>query len=569
MDPAAIILAIVIFLAATAVCVILFQRLGFGSVLGFIVAGIVIGPHTPGPVAYRDVAALQHVAEIGVVLFMFTVGLEMRPRKVWAMRRLLFGMGSAQMLVTAAILGAYFGLVVDAQWEAATVVALAFAMSSTAIVMAMLGERGQLSSEHGQASFAVLMAQDMWIVPIMALVPILAHRQSETGPPLWEQVALVLSVLAGIFIVGRYLLPAALGRLASARRMEGFGIVLFLAVLAAAWAVEHAGVSMTLGAFVLGMLLSASDYRYQIEATVAPFKNMLMGLFFIAVGMSIDVGALMRDWTQLLFHVPAVLVIKVMVVIGLAHAFGVGRAAAIRTGFYLSQAGELAFVLLGAAAAAGMGTSEGHTLAMLVVAMSMILTPLMVKSGDRLALRFDAKLATTGPEGATALERHVVIVGCDEVGKLISLMLEQADIPHVVFDHDIEVVRKGQRAGRNAHFGDMRDPSTQEAAGLGKAAAVFISSTDMEGAKELAVTLHRLYSSLHVYVRVRSLDDQDELVAKGVKHAGTAYIESTLLRGSMLLKDLGVAEDDVDEIVQAFQSDDRALIRSVSARATK
>jgi glutathione-regulated potassium-efflux system protein KefB len=258
-----------------------------------------------------------------------------------------------------------------------------------------------------------------------------------------------------------------------------------------------------------------------------------------------------------------------MVVIGLAHAFGVGRAAAIRTGFYLSQAGELAFVLLGAAAAAGMGTSEGHTLAMLVVAMSMILTPLMVKSGDRLALRFDAKLATTGPEGATALERHVVIVGCDEVGKLISLMLEQADIPHVVFDHDIEVVRKGQRAGRNAHFGDMRDPSTQEAAGLGKAAAVFISSTDMEGAKELAVTLHRLYSSLHVYVRVRSLDDQDELVAKGVKHAGTAYIESTLLRGSMLLKDLGVAEDDVDEIVQAFQSDDRALIRSVSARATK
>jgi len=199
----------------------------------------------------------------------------------------------------------------------------------------------------------------------------------------------------------------------------------------------------------------------------------------------------------------------------------------------------------------------------------MILTPLMVKSGDWLAMRFDAEPATTGPEGATALDRHVVIVGCDEVGKLISLMLERADIPHVVFDHDIEVVRKGRRAGRNAHFGDMWNRSTQDAAGLGKAAAVFIASTDMERAKELAVTLHRLYSSLDVYVRVRSLDDRDELLAKGVKHAGTAYIESTLLRGSMLLKDLGVSEDDVQEIVQAFQSDDRALIRAAPARGAK
>jgi len=562
MDLQSILLAVVVFLGATAICVILFQRLGFGSVLGFIVAGILIGPHTPGPVPVQAVEELQNVAELGVVLFMFTVGLEMRPEKVWAMRRLMFGLGSAQMLVTATLLAAYLIFFVQVPWESATLVGLTFGMSSTAIVMATLGERGELATEHGRTAFAVLMAQDLWIVPVMAMVPILAHTTAQTATiPLWEKLALVTGVIAGIIVVGRYLLPALLGYCAGRRQMDAFGVVLFLAVIAAAWAVDHVGISMTLGAFLLGMLLSASDFRYQIEATVAPFKQTLMGLFFIAVGMSIDVGALQRDWATLLVHVPVVLILKGVVLIGLLLAFGISRSAAIRTGFYLSQVGEFAFVLLGAAAVAGLLSAEGHTLAMLMVAVSMILTPLLVKAGDQLASRLRAIPINAEANPAADLDRHVVVIGYDEVGHLIDLMLEQANIPHVAFDRDIGIVRKGNRSGRNVHFGDMYSSATQEAAGLGKAAAAYVTSRDMDHAKALAVTLDRLYPQLDVYVRVRSLEDQDELAAKGINHAGTGYIESTLVRGGMLLKDLGVSEDDVSELVKNLQQNDYALIR--------
>ncbi len=432
--------------------------------------------------------------------------------------------------------------------------------------MATLGERAELATEHGRTTFAVLMAQDLWIVPVMALIPILAHTRAQTDTiPLWEKVALVVGVIAGIFVVGRFLLPTVLGYCANRRQMDAFGVVLFLAVIAAAWAVDHVGISMTLGAFLLGMLLSASDFRYQIEATVAPFKATLMGLFFIAVGMSIDVGALLRDWEALLLHVPVVLAIKGAVLIGLVLAFGISRSAAIRTGFYLSQVGEFAFVLLGAAAVAGLLSAEGHTLAMLVVAVSMIATPLMVKAGDHLASRLRATPASEEPEPAADLDRHVVIIGYDEVGQLIDLMLQKAKIPHIAVDRDINVVRQGKAAGRSVYFGDMNSSTTQEAAGLGKAAAVYVTSKDMDHAKALAVTLHCLYPHLDVYVRVRTLADQAELVAKGIKHAGTGYIESTLVRGSMLLKDLGVSEDDVSELVNDFQQNDYALIRTAYA----
>ena len=570
MELSSILIALVFMLGATAICVILFQHLGFGSVLGFIVAGIIIGPHTPGPVASQHVGELQNVAEFGVVLFLFTVGLEMRPQMVWSMRRLLFGLGSAQMLVTTALIGAYGVFVVDLPWQTAIILGFAFAMSSTAIIMTTLQERGALTSEHGQTSFAILMAQDLWIVPVMALVPILGHKSAQaTVIPMWEKVLLVVGVLAGIFVVGRYLLPAVLSYAAKQRRMDAFGIVLFLAVIAAAWAVEEVGISMTLGAFLMGMLLSASDYRYQIEATVAPFKGTLMGLFFIAVGMSIDVGALLRDWSTLLVHVPVVLFLKVAVVTALALAFGIGRSAAIRTGFYLSQAGEFAFVLLGAAAAAGLESAEGHTLAMLVVAVGMILTPLMVKAGDQLANRLRAVPAETAATPAADLKRHVVVIGYDEVGQLICLMLDKAKIPYVAFDRDIDLVRQGKQSGRSVHFGDMYSTVTRQAAGLGKAAAAYVTSTDMEQAKALAVTLHRLYPSLNVYVRVRRIRDQDELIAKGVKNAGTGYIESTLVRGSMLLKDLGVSEADVGALVKAFQMDNYALIRAAFAEPAK
>ncbi|MEN8781230.1 MAG: cation:proton antiporter [Desulfobacterales bacterium] len=570
MELSSILISLVFMLGATAICVILFEHLGFGSVLGFIIAGIIIGPHTPGPVASQNVNDLQNVAELGVVLFLFTVGLEMLPRKVWAMRRLLFGLGSAQMLATAAIVGVYLVFLVRVQWQTAIILGFGLAMSSTAIIMSTLQERGALVSEHGQTSFAILMAQDLWVVPVMALVPILAHKTAQASVvPIWQKALLVLGALAGIFVVGRYLLPAVLGYTAKQRRMDAFGILLFLAVIAASWAVDRAGISMTLGAFIMGMLLSASDYRYQIEAIVAPFKGSLMGLFFIAVGMSMDVGALLHDWSRLIVHVPVLLFLKAAVLTALVLTFGISRSAAVRTGFYLSQSGEFAFVLFGAAGAAGLLSAGGHTLALLVVAVSMILTPLMVKVADRLAGRLRDVPAETGVTSAADLERHVVVIGYDQVGQLICMMLKKAKIPYVAFDQDIDFVRQGKQLGYNVQFGNMYSTVTQQAAGLGKASAAFVSIRESERAEGLALTLQRLYPSLKVYVRVRSLREQDRLVSKGIDKAATGYIESTLIRGAMLLKDLGVSEVDVNELVKAFQNDNYALVRAGYAERVK
>jgi hypothetical protein len=267
--------------------------------------------------------------------------------------------------------------------------------------------------------------------------------------------------------------------------------------------------------------------------------------------------------------VPVVLFLKVVVLTALVLSFGISRSAAVRSGFYLSQAGEFAFVLFGAAALAGLLSTEGHTLALLVVAVSMILTPLMVKAGDRLAGRLRDVPAETAAAPAADLERHVVVIGFDQVGQLISMMLNKANIPYVAFDQDIDLVRQGKQSGYDVHFGNMYSTVTQQAAGLGKASAAFVSIRESERAEGLALTLQRLYPSLNLYVHVRSLREQDRLVLKGINKAATGYIESTLIRGAMLLKDLGMSEVDASELIKAFKNDNYALVRAGYAERVK
>lgn len=258
--------------------------------------------------------------------------------------------------------------------------------------------------------------------------------------------------------------------------------------------------------------------------------------------------------------------LKTAVLIALSLVFGVARPAALRTGFYLSQVGELAFVLLGAAVATGLVSGDGDTLATLLVAVSMILTPLMMKAGDRLASRLRAP-EQSPEEPSPSLDRHVVVVGFEEVGQLICLMLEKAGVPYVAFDNDSELVRKGKWWGRNVYLGDMYSPVTQRAAALERAVAVYVSTRDSERAKGLALTLHELYPSLDVFVRVQTLREQGELIDKGIMNAGTGYIEGTMVRGSELLKHVGVSADEVGDVVESFRHDDYALVQAAAAEA--
>lgn len=327
MDLVTLLVAILIFLMATTLCVIFSDRLGLGSVVGFILAGVLVGPNTPGPAPLHDVDALQSIAQLGVVLFMFTVGLEMRPQKIWSMRVQIFGLGVGQVLVSALALGLFFLLALDVPWQSSTFLGLGLAMSSTAVVMTILADRGELATQSGQNIFAILMAQDICIVPVMALIPILSSQgNTESQQPLILQLMMTIGALLALFIGGRYIIPAALSFVTKNRNVETFGLVIFLGIISAAYIMELVGISMDLGAFVLGVMLSGSVYRYQVAALVDPYKQTLMGLFFLSVGMSINVNVFFAQWPLVLTYVAVVMIIKIVVLILFCRFFKIDLA---------------------------------------------------------------------------------------------------------------------------------------------------------------------------------------------------------------------------------------------------
>lgn len=560
MDIPSLLLAIIIILGVSSFCLYVFERIGLGAILGLIVAGILIGPHTPGPAPVHSIEQLQQIAELGVVLFLFTVGLEMQPQKLWSLRKFIFGLGSAQMLLTTAALTAYLTLILGAHWQSAIILSLGFAMSSTAIVMATLGERKELNQAHGKGSFAILMAQDLWIIPVMAMVPILAHQSSGVATPLWQTITTILLVIGAIILIGRSLLPNLLGSCARRGQMDLFSALLLLAVTAAVWAVSQAGISMTLGAFLLGMLLSGSAFRYQVEATIAPFKKALMALFFLAVGMSIDIGVLTSEWSSLIVHVPMIVAIKIAVLILLALAFGIGRFAAIRTGFYLSQVGEFAFVLVGAATAVQLLTPRSATLATLVIAITMVLTPLLVIAGNRLASMFNSDHGQVNDSIDEGLSNHVVISGYSEYGRLIALMLERVGIPSITVDANIDIVKAAQQAGYQVHFGDIMSDAIQQAVNLSQSRAIYIGADDRHRCQAEAITLNALHPGIPMYVKVKSIQDSRALAKEGVSHALTDYIETTLSHGRIMLSDLGLSSVDIEQLISSLRQDAYAMI---------
>ncbi len=562
MDLHDLLFVILIFLAATAVCVTIFNRLGLGSIVGFIVAGILIGPHTPGLVAATRVDQLHHVSELGIVLFMFIIALELPPRHLWQMRKQLLGLGGSQIVLSTVCLSPILAYLFSLKFETALIVGLGLALSSTAVIMTILTETGQLSTRHGRNIFAILMAQDVAIIPIMALIPLLASAQSE-GPelPLVLKILTVLVALLGIFVLGRHVLPKLLGWAARKRSKEAFGILLFLSVLGAAWVADLAGLSLTLGAFILGMLLSMSDYRYLIEEIVEPFKFILMGLFFIAVGMSIDVQALFKIWKQVLLLVAVVMAIKAIVLVGLCRITASDLATSIRTGFMLSQAGEFAFILYSAAASAGLIQGTGLTIGYLVISITMILTPVMQKLGERLAFRLDRADSVEPTRPAGEMNDHLVIVGAGEVGRIASLMAERTEIAYIAIDNRVDVVRAAKQNGLKVLFGDISMEAVQRAANLGRARAVFLSTTNKKTLRSIATTLRQMYPGLSIYTQVSTLKDAADLHENGIRSAGAIYVESTLALGKEIISEFGVPEEEADTLVKEMQAGDYALIR--------
>jgi glutathione-regulated potassium-efflux system protein KefB len=573
MGPESFVVAAVFLLLVTSVTVALAKRFGLGSVIGLLVAGVIVGPHSPGPALTHNVEDLRRFTEFGVVLLLFVIGLELQPARLAAIRREVFGVGSLQIALTGAAVTAY-ALLGQESWQAALVVGLALALSSTAFVMQLLRDRGEVSSRHGTTAFAVLLMQDLAVVPIMALVPLLAGGGAlSAGLPIAERLALIGGMLALVVGFGRYVAPFALERLARQGNREGFLLVVMLAVFLAAWAVHRAGVSMALGAFMMGILLSGSRYHLQIQALIEPFKGLLMSVFFVAVGMSVDLDAIGARPGAFARDVAVIVLLKILAMGVVGWLFGLGRAVTVRVSFLLAQGGEFGFVLFGSARALGVLDDASFVTGIGVISVSMLVTPLLARLGEAIARRWERTPAATTDNlkvpAAGGGAPRVIIGGYGRVGHTVAAVLARSGISFLAVDTDPARVARGKADGFPVFYGDIGDPELLAAAGAGRADLVVLT-IDQEQAALRAVTLLRsAWPQLRVIARARDLAASGRLLEAGATQAYPEAVESSLRLAGNALQMIGFAGGDVDRALGDARTGNYALVRSDAGGAGK
>ncbi len=555
-----------LLLLVTSITVALFKHLGLGSVLGLLVAGIVVGPNSPGPYVTEHVEDVRHFTELGVVLLLFLIGLEMQPRRLWAMRREVFGMGTLQILLTGVVIALYL-YPYETHWSVALLIGLTFALSSTAFVMQLLHERDETDSPHGATAFSILLMQDLAIVPLLAAVPILSDAgRLSAEVPLWKQFSIVLGMIVVLLGFGRFILPPVLKHLARQANREGFLLVVMLAVFLAAWAMFQAGLSMALGAFVMGMLLSGSDYRLQIQAFVEPYKGLLMSLFFVAVGMSIDFSSLKDQLPIFTQHILVIVAIKLVVLFILSLAFGYTRLVAMRISFYLAQGGEFGFVLFGSAKALQLIDDPTFVTVVGVISVSMLITPILVNISDRLARRFEPQQHDTEhlryPADQSDKRRKVVIGGYGRVGHTVAVMLHSSGVPVVIFDTSPERVAQGKSDGLPVYYGDISDSDLQEAADLETAALVVLTINSGPTALKTIARLRNRHPNLPIISRARDLEACGHQVSAGASQAFPEALESSLRLGAVALEMIDMPKENVDLLLQGVRQDNYTLVVS-------
>jgi monovalent cation:proton antiporter-2 (CPA2) family protein len=425
------------------VAVPVFKRLGLGSVLGYLVAGVVIGPAVLG--LFGEPERIMEVAELGIVLLLFVIGLELNLSRLWSLRRDIFGLGSAQVVVSGLILMLYPLLVAGRSVAASLVAGLGLALSSTALVMQMLEERGELQSAHGRKAFAILLMQDLAIVPLLALVALLSPAGGDGSGSIWLSGLRIATAVAAVVVAGRYLLNPLFRLLARSGAREIMTAAALLVVIGAAAVMTLAGLSMAMGAFLAGVMLAESDYRHELEADIEPFRGLLLGLFFISVGMTVELGVVARNWPALLAAVAVLIVVKSGVLYGLMRGFGSGHNTAVRTALILAQGGEFGFVLYSAAVAAGVMTRDHASLLIALVTLSMALTPLVIGVGPRLLCRGGREAPD---EDFSDARGAVLLIGFGRFGQLAAQMFLADGLELTIIDADVDRVEEAGRFGR-------------------------------------------------------------------------------------------------------------------------
>jgi glutathione-regulated potassium-efflux system protein KefB len=554
MDP---LLQALVFLSAAVVFVFLFSKLGLGSVLGYLAAGVTIGPHGLGLVP--EVGSVLHVAELGVVLLLFLIGLELQPTRLWELRRSAFGLGGLQVAVTGALLGL-------AAWlaglppAAAVVAGLGLSFSSTALVLQLLGERREVETPHGRAGFGILLFQDLAVIPLLAVVPLLGAGGA-VGPGAWRKAALAAVALAAVALAGRWLVRPLLQAVARLRSQELFTATALLVVLGTAAGVAAAGLSMPLGAFLAGVLLSGSEMRHEIEADLEPFKGILLGLFFVAVGMTVDVGLVARRPAAVLGIAGGILVIKAAVVAALARRpLGVEPAASLS--ILLSQVGEFAFVLFGVAARTG--AMDGGAANLLVAAASLTLpaTPIVWALHDRFVRprlrRPDPRPFDVAPEG----EPPVIIAGFGRVGQVVGRVLAAKRIPFTALDASAEHIDFIRRFGNKVFYGDASRLDLLRAARADAARVFVLAIDDVEGSIRTAEVVKRHYPHLEIVARARNRQHAYRLLNMGIRRVWRETFASSIELTGDVLRTLGTGAAETRRALARFREHDEALLEA-------
>ena len=544
---------VVAVLGASIVTVTLFRRLGLGSVLGYLAAGIAIGPF--GLALFADPKAVLHLAELGVVMFLFIIGLEMQPSRLWQLRRDIFGLGAAQVATCGLLLTALGYFLFDLPATVALIAALGFTLSSTAIVFQVLEERGETLTAKGQRTVSILLLEDLAIVPLLALVAFLAPGAGEEESQRWLGVAVGVGAVALLIVVGYWLLSPLFRLLAAARAREVMTAAALLVVLGAALLMELSGLSMAMGAFLAGVLLSESSFRHQLEADIEPFRGLLLGLFFIGVGMLLDLQQVAGNWLLIVAGVIAYMGVKGAGIYLVARLTNAGHAEGLYRTAMLSEGGEFAFVLYSAAGAVGIFDISVHANFSAIVILSMLLMPILI-----LALRWllpSGSVSLEGIEPANNLSGDVLIIGFGRVGQVVSQTLLARGVDVAIIDTDPEQIRDACDFGFRIYYGDGGRLDVLHAAGAEKAQAVVISVDDRETTNRIVTLLQHHFP--HVQVLARSFDRRHalELVARQVHAQVRETFESALQLGEQTLLAIGVETDDAVEVVNHIRQRDR------------
>lgn len=553
MNETQYIVDILILLTAAVVAVPLFQRLGLGAVLGFLVAGAAVGPWGFGFIITVD--EIRHLAEFGVVFLLFIIGIELKPARLWIMRRSVFGLGTAQLLVTGTLL-TLATIVLGLPVRSALIIGFGLALSSTAFGLQILSDKGELGTGYGRTAFAILLLQDLAIVPMMALLPLLATRELTLTQDVELAALESVGIIIGVFILGRILIRPLLQLVAgSHRNPEIFTATAILLVLGAAWLTGWAGLSMALGAFLGGLLLADSRYRHQMMADIQPFRGLLLGLFFMSVGMSINFGLIGTRGLLVVALVGGLLLIKAIVVWGLCRITGRTFSESIHAALLLAQAGEFGFIMFGLANMAGLMDGELYQLLLLIIALSMAATPLLVKLSPWIGKALDTpapnpeKMTKPIPES----HNHVIVAGFGRFGNYLARSLAKARVPYLVLEIDPVRVARAQALDYPVYFGDASRAEVLRSAGAEHALLVVFAMNQMESIGQAVVTVRESFPSLNVYARAWDNKMAEKLLSMGVSYAIPETLESSLQLTRDVLEASGVAADTVARLVRRDQ----------------